>query len=64
MVHVRVSNENVRDGLSSERGLKRLNVLIDYWARVNDRDFPVADDVGSGAMKSESRGVSGGYASD
>ena len=54
----------MRDGLSSEGSLQCLNVLINHWAWVNDRNVAVADDVGSGAMKSEARGVSGGNASD
>ena len=64
MVHVCVGNENVRNGLSSESSLQCLNVFINHWAWVNDRNVAVTDDVGSGAVKSEARGVSGGYASD
>ncbi len=59
-----VGNENVRNGLSSESSLQCLNVLINHRARVDHRNVAVADDVGSGAVKSEARGVSGGYASD
>ena len=42
--------------VSSKCSLECLNVLINHWARVNDRNVAVADDVGSGAVKSEARG--------